>query len=86
MDYLKRSKAENDSDFTSYVWYIHKNAVHHQLTKTIGAWEFDSYKSILSDAPTSLLRDEVLDWFGGKEAYIKFHQQPIDPKTDMIDM
>src|SRR5690606_14308459 len=61
MDYLKRSKAENDGDFTSYVWYIHKNAVHHQFAKSIGVWKFDSYNSMLSKASTSLLRDEVLE-------------------------
>lgn len=33
MDYLKRSKVETNSDFTTYIWYIHKNAVHHSLTK-----------------------------------------------------
>jgi len=86
MDYIRRSKVENDSDFTSFVWYIHKNAVHHKLTKSIGEWKFDSYNSILSSAPTDLLRADVLDWFDGKESYIKFHQQPLHPKIDIIDL
>lgn len=84
-DYLKRSKCENDQDFTTYVWYVHKNAVHHQLTDKIGAWKFDSYQSILSDERTSLLRKEVIEWFGNKEAFINFHQQPVFPKIDIID-
>jgi putative transposase len=29
MDYMKRSKTRNDIDFTTFVWYIHNNAVHH---------------------------------------------------------
>jgi putative transposase len=33
LDYLKRSMVKNDSDFTSFVFYIHKNAVHHGLCK-----------------------------------------------------
>lgn len=87
MDYLRRSKAENDDDdFTTYLWYIHKNAVHHQLVKTIGEWPFDSYNSILSDEPTSLLRKEVIEWFGSKEAFIAFHQQVIYPKIDISDI
>jgi REP element-mobilizing transposase RayT len=84
MDYLKRSIVNKDSDFTSYLWYIHKNAVHHQITKAIGKWPYDSYKSLLSEAPTSLLRKDVFDWFGGKEAFIDFHQQKIYPK-DILD-
>lgn len=36
MDYLKRSLADDDSAFTSFIFYIHKNAIHHGLTKQIG--------------------------------------------------
>jgi putative transposase len=81
MDYLKRSCVNEDSDFTAFVWYIHKNAVHHQLTKVIGEWRSDSYRSILSESPTALLRKEVLEWFGSKNDFIKFHQQTVYPKT-----
>ena len=83
MDYLKRSAVKEEKDFTAFVWYIHKNAAHHQLTKTIGRWPHDSYLSILSDAPTVLLRDELIKWFGGKTAFIEFHQQKILPKNAM---
>ncbi|MDQ2720653.1 MAG: hypothetical protein M3Z26_12970 [Bacteroidota bacterium] len=76
MDYIKRSSVNAETDFTSYIWYIHKNAVHHRLAKEIGEWEFDSYASILSDAPTSLLREQVIEWYGNKCEFIKFHQQP----------
>ncbi len=31
MDYMKRSCVNEENDFTAYVWYIHKNPVHHQL-------------------------------------------------------
>ena len=80
IDYMKRSKVNEASDFTAYIWYIHKNAVHHQITNAIGQWQYDSYTSILSDASTSLLRAEVIEWFGSKEEFIKFHKQPIQPK------
>jgi hypothetical protein len=43
IDYLKRSKINKDSDFTSYIWYVHKNEIHHQLAKVIGEWQYDSY-------------------------------------------
>ena len=80
MDYMKRSEVNEESDFTAYVWYIHKNAVHHQFSKAIGQWQFDSYPSLLSDAPTSLLRNEVIEWFGSRKEFIKFHQQQVHPK------
>ncbi len=81
MDYLRRSVVKKETDFTNFVWYIHKNAVHHQLSKNIGDWKHDSYNSLTSDLPTSLLRDELLDWFGGKEKFITYHQQTIYPKN-----
>ncbi len=86
MDYLKRSVVSDSNDFTSYIWYVHKNAVHHQLVKTIGEWPYDSYRSLLSDSPTSLLRGEIIEWFGSREEFIKFHEQTIDPKCDIYDI
>ena len=86
MDYLKRSKANESNDFTSYIWYVHKNAAHHQLVKSMGEWKYDSYHSLISNAPTSLLRKDVMEWFGNKEEFIKFHQQTIDPKIDFYDI
>jgi hypothetical protein len=85
MDYMKRSIVNKSGDFTSYIWYIHKNAVHHKLVKSIGTWKYDSYQSIISEAPTALLRNEILEWFGGKEGFIKFHQQTVDPKITIND-
>lgn len=85
MDYMKRSKVNKAEDFTAFVWYIHKNAVHHQFTKTVGEWPYDSYHSLLSEAPTDLLRSEVIEWFGSKEAFIQFHQQPVLPKAAAFD-
>ena len=86
MDYIKRSIVNKESDFTNYVWYIHKNPVHHQISKSIGDWSFDSYNSILSNAPTSLLRKELIDWFGTKEDFIDFHKQDINPKNEIFDV
>lgn len=80
MDYVKRSKVENDWDLTSFIFYTHKNAVHHGYTSQIGEWKYDAYRSLLSDKPTNLMREEVLSWFGGKERFIAFHQQPVNIK------
>ena len=70
----------------AFIFYIHKNALHHGYTKQVGDWQFDSYTSLLSTATTSLLRDELIDFFGTKEGFIKFHQQPINLKVDFVDL
>jgi hypothetical protein len=45
----------------------------------------DGYKSILSVKPTLLLRDDIIKFFGSKEQFIKFHQQPVLSKVKWID-
>jgi len=80
VDYVKRTETNNDSGITGFIFYIHKNAVHHGLTKQIGDWEFDSYPTIIDNRPTSLKRDDVINWFGSLKAFIQFHQQQIDIK------
>ncbi|MEO8109046.1 MAG: hypothetical protein ABI594_03390 [Ginsengibacter sp.] len=80
IDYLKRTEAKEHADITSFLFYIHKNAVHHGLTKKIGEWKYDSYNLILSDKPTSLQREAVINWFGSRERFIEFHKQPVNLK------
>ncbi|HTM65182.1 MAG TPA: hypothetical protein VL093_02600 [Flavipsychrobacter sp.] len=86
MDYIKRNIVSKSSDFTTYVWYIHKNAVHHSLADTVGDWKYDSYQSLLSDSPTALMRNELIEWFGSKRSFMQFHQQPVDLKIKITDL
>ena len=37
----------------------------------------DGYKELISTGPTQLLRNEVLQFFGGHDAFIKFHDREI---------
>lgn len=82
---MKRVEILNDSDFASEVFYIHKNAVHHQYVTSIEKWLWSSYHSLISNSPTILKREELLNFFGNKEAFIKFHQQPIHTKSGFIE-
>ena len=73
MDYTRRKEIEDDKSFGNTIRYIHKNPEHHSIVSDFEQWEYSSYHSILSNAPTLLLRDEVLRWFGNKDQFIKFH-------------
>ncbi|MEP7278592.1 MAG: hypothetical protein ABI813_08125 [Bacteroidota bacterium] len=75
-----------DSYFSKIIHYIHANPVHHGFVKAICDWHWSSYNTFLSNHPTKINRDEVLNWFGGKEGFIQFHQQPVYLKgKDMFD-
>ncbi|MFC5284800.1 transposase [Pedobacter alpinus] len=86
IDYLKRNIVNQNSDFLAFTWYIHKNAVHHGLTNKVGDWQFDSYQSLLSNKPTSLLRNDLMAWFDNREEFIIYHQQNIQLKNDITDI
>ncbi|MBI5914439.1 MAG: transposase [Bacteroidetes bacterium] len=73
---FKRKAIKNDGHFTHAVFYIHANSVKHKIMEDFPNYPYSSYQSILSDKPTLLQRQHVLDWFGGKQAFIQFHQQP----------
>jgi putative transposase len=71
---FKRQRIEDEKHLIWRVNYIHRNAEKHKLTGDYKNYCHSSYKSLLSDLPTKLERAEVLDWFGGKEGFIRFHQ------------
>ena len=55
--------------------YIHANAAKHGLVKDFTTYKWSSWHSIVSNQPTSLLRDEVIKWFGSLESCIKTHKE-----------
>jgi REP element-mobilizing transposase RayT len=70
---FKRVVVDKEAHFTQAIIYIHANPVKHRIIKDFTTYQWSSWKSYLSVAPTDLLRDEVLDWFGNKEQFIKAH-------------
>jgi len=81
IDYTKRYKVMSDDYLTSVINYIHQNPVKHGFLKNIKDWKYSSYLSHLSSKPSLLNREEVLNWFGGKEAFVDFH---LSGTTELI--
>ena len=84
MDYMRRVKVTTDGQYSATVFYIHKNAVHHGYCNEIPRWPWSSYNAILSNAPTKIERQKVLDWFGSPEKFIEYHSQPLHLKNAVI--
>ena len=78
LNHLKRKEVATDEYFTSLIHYIHRNPVHHGFCKDIDDWYYSSYHAFASDKTTRLEKQEVLDWFGDKNEYLKFHNQSLD--------
>lgn len=81
MDYMRRVEVSTDAHYSATVFYIHKNPVHHGYCKDMAAWPWSSYKTILSDAPTKIERQKVLEWFGGRQRFIEYHSRPVHLKN-----
>jgi putative transposase len=70
---FKRLEIKQDQYFTQLVIYIHANAVKHKIVADIYAHKWSSLHTVLDSKPTSLLREELINWFGGLENLIKIH-------------
>ena len=80
---FKKKEITSDDYLSNLIRYIHANPVHHGFVKDMIDWPHSSIHAFLSQKKTSLKRDEVLDWFGGREEFIKFYSQPIDRKMSL---
>jgi REP-associated tyrosine transposase len=74
IDCLRRKKVSNKAYLKGLICYVNCNAVHHGFCETPPDWFFTSYHAILSQSPTHLERDAVLQLFSGVENFINTHQ------------
>jgi putative transposase len=78
---FKRLAVNGVQHRVNLVLYIHANAQLHDLCDDFRDWADSSYFSMLANGTTKLRRSEVLDWFGGKEQFVKAHADYIGWKT-----
>ncbi len=66
-----------ERQFWNVIAYIHQNPQKHGFVKDFRDWKYSSYGIILTEKPTIVNRNEVMQWFGTKEDYLSLHQQWI---------
>jgi REP element-mobilizing transposase RayT len=71
---FKRKKVASESYFGTVIAYIHLNPVEARLCRHPSEWKYSSYNAIISNHPTRVKREEVLEWFDGKKEFIDFHE------------
>ena len=83
---IKRALVDNDNYFTQLIYYIHANPELHGLIDDFKDWKWSSYGRILAENPSKLKKKEVIEWFGGKDAYQVFHSnsQKLTPNKKYI--
>ncbi|MDQ3845945.1 MAG: hypothetical protein M3342_18340 [Bacteroidota bacterium] len=84
MDCLCRVEIKTDAQLRGTVFYIHKNPVHHGLCTTMETWQWSSYHKYFHNKPNTEAAKEMLEWFGGWQGFIQYHQQPIYLKEALV--
>lgn len=65
----------SDRQFWNVIAYIHQNPQKHGFVKDFHDWKWSSYGVLLSEKPTKLNREAIMDWFGNRQSYIELHEQ-----------
>ncbi len=77
---FKRIGIRNENHLCYLIAYHHHNPIHHKLVKQYEDWKFTSYLTMLSEAPTKVCREEVLNLFfngdtqKGRSEFLRYHQ------------
>lgn len=82
INYTKRFLIESDSYLTNTINYIHQNPIKHGFVRHPTDWQHSSFNSLLSSKATRLERDMIINWFGNKESFIKFHSEQT---TELVE-
>jgi len=70
---FERKLITSEKYLNNLIYYIHNNPVHHGFVKTMADYPWSSYGSMVSDKPTKLQRDEVLEMFLGRQNFVDYH-------------
>lgn len=74
---FKRIEVKDDAYFSRLISYIHTNPEKHRVVKDFRDYPHSSYHTHLLEQQTKLYRRQVIDWFGGRQAYQDFHKNEI---------
>jgi putative transposase len=70
---FRRKIIEHERYFSQLVTYIHSNPQKHGFVKDFRDYPYSSFWSHLSKKETKLKRENVIEWFGNEEQYLRIH-------------
>ncbi len=83
-DAIERDLVDNAAYYKNMVRYIHNNPVKHGFCERATDWKHSSIHAYNSLKFSLLERDEVMNWFGGAEAFWGFHE--LDGANDVFKL
>jgi REP element-mobilizing transposase RayT len=70
---FKRKKIKDENYLRNLIKYIHLNPVDARICKTPKDWKYSSFNTLVSEYPSFLVRDEVLNYFDDLENFLNVH-------------
>jgi len=74
LNVFKRLRVTEKDYLMRLLFYIHFNPQKHKVLERFQDYDYSSFKSLISNLPTLLKREEVLSWFDGREGFIAYHK------------
>jgi putative transposase len=75
---FKRKLIDDERYFKNLIMYIHKNPVNHRICENIMDYPWSSYLTCISDKPTKLKREEVINLFDDLVNFKSVHQLNVN--------
>ncbi|MFH1320776.1 MAG: hypothetical protein ABII90_09010 [Bacteroidota bacterium] len=75
---FKRKQITTERYLRKLIIYIHRNPIEHEFASKINEWRFSSYNTLVSNKPTMLKREQVIEWFDDLDNFKFCHQKPLD--------
>lgn len=72
---FRRKRITTNLYLSQLICYIHRNPVHHGITREYSDYTYSSYNILLDDIPTLLERRKVMEVFGDRNNYICAHAE-----------
>jgi REP element-mobilizing transposase RayT len=76
----RRREVMTDAYFQRLIHYIHWNPQKHGFVADFRDYPYSSYSLFLMDKPTFIKRVEVLNWWAGRDGFIRQHQEFVAEK------
>lgn len=71
---FERKQITSERYLQNVIYYIYNNPVQHGFVQQMNLYPWSSFESIVSDKPTKLKRQDVIELYGTKLDFIDYHK------------
>ena len=80
---FKRLPVQSERYLANLIFYIHFNPLKHGIIGDFTSYPWSSFQSLTKPQENGLMRRELLEWFGGEQAFQAFHLRDELPEWDI---